>query len=115
MSTAAIPAASSNRRPAVIGRNPADSPVEVFRSLILRHLVSTLARPAALATARDWWVATAMAVRDQTHNRMIATQAIHNAQNVRRIYYFSLEYLMGRLLESNLLACNLEATAREAL
>ena len=65
-----------------------DKPVEVLRSLIQRHLVSTLARHTASATPRDWWVATALAVRDTIHERMIETQAAHNAQNVRRIYYF---------------------------
>jgi starch phosphorylase len=92
-----------------------DSPTEVMRSLILRHLVSTLARHTASATPRDWWVATALAVRDTIHERMIATQGVHNAQNVRRVYYFSLEYLMGRLFGNNLLATGLFDEAQAAL
>ena len=92
-----------------------DSPEEKLRSLIKRHLISTLARHEGSATPRDWWVATALAVRDTIHERMIATQGVHNAQNVRRIYYFSLEYLMGRLFGNNLLATGLLDTARSAL
>ena len=92
-----------------------DQPVDVLRSLIQRHLVSTLARHAGSASPRDWWVATALAVRDTIHERMIATQAVHNAKNARRIYYFSLEYLMGRLFGNNLLATDLLETANAAL
>jgi glycogen phosphorylase len=92
-----------------------DRPTDVMRSLIQRHLVSTLARHTGSATPRDWWVATVLALRDTIHERMIATQSVHNAQNVRRIYYFSLEYLMGRLFGSNLLATGLYAAAEEAL
>ena len=97
------------------GRPHTDSPEEILRSLIQRHLVSTLARHAGSATPRDWWVATALAVRDTIHERMITTQSVHNVQNVRRIYYFSLEYLMGRLFGNNLLATGLFETARAAL
>jgi starch phosphorylase len=43
-----------------------------------------------------------MAVRDCILERFIATQGVHNDGNVRRVYYLSLEYLIGRLLESNL-------------
>ena len=46
---------------------------------------------------------------------MIETQAVHNNENVRRLYYFSLEYLMGRLFESNLLATGMMDEAKEAL
>ncbi len=98
-----------------IKRASKDSPEEILRSLIHRHLISTLARHEGSATPRDWWVATALAVRDTIHERMIATQAVHNGQNVRRIYYFSLEYLMGRLFGNNLLATDLLDTARKAL
>ncbi|MEI7552108.1 MAG: glycogen/starch/alpha-glucan phosphorylase [Verrucomicrobiota bacterium] len=97
------------------GRPHPDTPEVAFRTLIERHLVSTLARHAGSATPRDWWVATALAVRDTIHVRMIATQTVHNTQNVRRLYYFSLEYLMGRLFGNNLLATGLLETARSAL
>jgi starch phosphorylase len=97
------------------GRTHADAPDVVLRSLILRHLTSTLARHPSTATSRDWWIATALAVRDTIHERLIATQAVHNEQNVRRIYYFSLEYLMGRLFGNNLLATGLLGAAEAAL
>ncbi len=92
-----------------------DDQTGILRSLIQRHLVSTLARHSASATPRDWWIATTLAVRDTIHERMIATQAVHNAHNVRRIYYFSLEYLMGRLFSNNLLATGLLESAKTAL
>jgi len=97
------------------GRPQTDSDVQVLRSLIQRHLVSTLARDPKLARPHDWWVATVLAVRDAMHERMIETQAVHSAQNVRRVYYFSLEYLMGRLFGNNLLATGMFDTAKEAL
>ncbi|HVT72908.1 MAG TPA: glycogen/starch/alpha-glucan phosphorylase [Lacunisphaera sp.] len=97
------------------GRPHPDTPEVVLRSLIERHLISTLARHTGSATPRDWWVATALAVRDTIHERMIETQGVHNDNNVRRIYYFSLEYLMGRLFGNNLLATGLLQTAQSAL
>jgi starch phosphorylase len=107
-----MPSKTTTAKPAAsTGRPHPDSPEAIFRSLIKRHLISTLARHEGSATPRDWWVATALAVRDTIHERMIATQAVHNAQNVRRIYYFSLEYLMGRLFGNNLLATGLYDTA----
>jgi starch phosphorylase len=97
------------------GRPHPDSTAHILRSLILRHLTSTLARHPGAATPRDWWVATSLAVRDRIHERLIATQGVHNRENVRRVYYFSMEYLMGRLFESNLLATGEMQDAREAL
>ena len=96
-------------------RSTKDSPETVLRSLILRHLKSTIARHKDVATLRDWWIATALAVRDTIHARMIDTQAVHAKNNVRRLYYFSMEYLMGRLFESNLHATEMEGAARKAL
>ncbi len=94
------------------GANGASQPLS---AVILHHLTSTLARHPGAATPRDWWIATALATRDRIHERMIETQAMHNNENVRRLYYFSMEYLMGRLFESNLLATGLTEEAREAL
>jgi glycogen phosphorylase len=73
-----------------------------FKQAILRHLTYTLARDTHTAQARDWWIATAMAAREHILARLIVTQGVHNEQNVRRLYYLSLEYLMGRLMENSL-------------
>ena len=75
----------------------------------------TLARDPGSATVRDWWISTAMAVRDQILSRFLATQKVHNEGNARRVYYLSLEYLMGRLLETNLHNTGLYDTVVAAL
>jgi starch phosphorylase len=117
LSAAAAPAAAPAEvaPPGGFHRRAEDEPVEAFRRAVVRQLTSTLARDTGSATPRDWWIATAMAIREKIHGRMIATQAVHNAQNVRRLYYFSLEYLMGRLFGNNLLATDHYEVARAAL
>jgi glycogen phosphorylase len=95
------------------GAPPAGS--EAFKQAILLHLKHTLARDPGTATVRDWWISTALAVRDHILERFIATQGVHNEGNVRRVYYFSLEYLMGRLLVSNLDNTGLYADAVAAV
>jgi starch phosphorylase len=115
MPTAKPAKAAKSAKTDIHARPQHDAPAQMLRSLIQRHLISTLARHEGSATPHDWWVATALAVRDTIHERMIATQAVHNAQNTRRLYYFSLEYLMGRLFGNNLLATDMLDTAREAL
>jgi starch phosphorylase len=86
-----------------------------FKQAILRHLTYTLARDTSTAQPRDWWLATAMAVREAVLARLIATQRLHNQSNTRRLYYLSLEYLMGRLMENNLSNTGLLEPARQAL
>lgn len=86
-----------------------------FREAILRHLKSTFARDTVTATRNDWWLATCMAARDLTLERYISTQAIHVNKNVRRVYYLSLEYLMGRVLSNNLVNLRVRKAAAAAL
>ncbi len=89
--------------------------VAAFREAILRHLKSTFARDPITATRNDWWSATCMAARDQMLERYIATQSVHASENVRRVYYLSLEYLMGRVLSNNLVNLGLRDVAGAAL
>jgi glycogen phosphorylase len=89
--------------------------VEGFKTSILNHLKYTLARHPSTATKRDWWTSTSMAVRDRILERYIRTMAAHNNAKTRRVYYLSLEYLMGRLLVNNLYNSGLHDIAREAL
>ena len=93
----------------------ANSQVVAYRDAILRHLKSTFARDPVTATRNDWWMATCMAARDLMIARYIDTQSQHSSLNVRRVYYFSLEYLMGRVLCNNLVNLGLRDVAAAAL
>ncbi|MEM6822612.1 MAG: glycogen/starch/alpha-glucan phosphorylase [Verrucomicrobiota bacterium] len=75
---------------------------EEVKAAILRHLKYSLARDPKTATSHDWWTATVKALNETVLERMIETQEKHAEEKVRRIYYLSLEYLMGRLFVNNL-------------
>ncbi|MEZ5278377.1 MAG: glycogen/starch/alpha-glucan phosphorylase [Opitutaceae bacterium] len=89
--------------------------VEEIKLSICNHLKYTLARDPHTATLRDWWISTSMAVRDRIIERMIRTQGTHHNKNARRVYYLSLEYLMGRLLVNNLINSGIYDQTRDAL
>ncbi len=89
--------------------------VEILSAQILNHLKYTLARDPHTATTRDWWLSTAMAVRDHILENFIHTMGVHNGHNVRRVYFFSLEYLMGRLFVSNLYNTGLDEDTAAAV
>ena len=74
-----------------------DTSVSGLKSLIESQLKFTLARDPQTATKRDWWLATSKAVECVVIERLMATQTKHRAENTRRLYYLSLEFLMGRL------------------
>ena len=92
-----------------------DNLVEEMKTSILRHLRLTIARHLSNATRRELWMATSLAIRDQLIDRFIETQAVHSKSETKRVYYLSLEYLMGRLLNVNLHNCGLREPVREAL
>ncbi len=79
-----------------------DTSVSGLKALIQNSLKFSLARDASTATKRDWWLATSKAVQSIIVERMIATAAAHHNKNVKRVYYLSLEFLMGRLFSNNL-------------
>ncbi len=88
---------------------------ESMKESILYHLKFSLAHDVQSATKRDWWLATSKAVQERMIERMIATQAVHNQQDVRRIYYLSLEFLMGRLFSNGLYNVGIHDETQAAL
>jgi starch phosphorylase len=86
-----------------------------IKQSILNHLKYTLARDPGTALNSEWWTATCNAVRDRLLERFMKTQKVHHEKVVRRAYYLSLEYLMGRLLFNNLHNAGLFDVTREAL
>jgi glycogen phosphorylase len=89
--------------------------VEGVRQDFDHHLRYTLARDRYTARDRDRYYALALTVRDRLIERWMATQQTHHKQNVKRIYYLSLEFLIGRLLGSNVLNLQMEDICRESM
>ncbi|MEO6742327.1 MAG: glycogen/starch/alpha-glucan phosphorylase [Chthoniobacteraceae bacterium] len=92
-----------------------DKSVTGLKSLIRSHLKFSLARDATTASKRDWWIATSKAVQSIIIERMIETQAVHHKANTKRVYYFSLEFLMGRLFSNGLYSAGVFQEMEHAL
>ncbi|MDR1191869.1 MAG: glycogen/starch/alpha-glucan phosphorylase [Verrucomicrobiales bacterium] len=88
---------------------------EPIRNAILRNLRYGLARDLATASRHDWWFALSKTTQERIIERLIATQAEHGRRKTRRVYYLSLEFLVGRLLGNNLLNIGIYDEAVRAL
>jgi starch phosphorylase len=89
--------------------------VTAFRALILRKLTYAVGKTVQAASDRDWFIATAMATRDYIVDRWMASTRATYAKDQKRVYYLSLEFLIGRLLADSLNNLELTETARAAL
>ena len=79
------------------------------------HLRYSLAKGKYRATPRDEYTAFANAVRDRVVERWISTQEKYLKKNTKRVYYLSLEFLMGRLLANNVINLKADQLCRDAL
>ncbi len=92
-----------------------ESSVEGLKEDFAWHLRYTVAKSEANATERDHYTAFANAVRDRIVERWINTQEVYHKENTKRVYYLSLEFLMGRLLGNNVINLKADQDCREAL
>lgn len=69
----------------------------------LRHLQYTLVKDKYSATPADLYLALAFAVRDMLVERWLDTQQSYYINDAKRVYYISMEFLMGRTLGNSLI------------
>lgn len=79
------------------------------------HLKYTRGRHEAGATDFDKLASLSLAIRDLAVDRMLATQKAYHEGQVKRVYYLSMEFLMGRLLANNVISLGLRPVVEEAL
>ncbi len=88
---------------------------EALKRDILAKLTLAVGKDPMHASPRDWLVATSLAVRDRLALRwMESTRQIY-ADEEKRVYYLSMEFLLGRLLIDNLTNLGLRETCDAAL
>ena len=95
-----------------------DSPARDLPALkraIANKLLFTVGKDPEAAQPIDWLHAAAYAVRDQLVERWVSTTRAKNAQDVKHVYYLSMEFLMGRTFSNALIALALHDTVRQAL
>ena len=71
-------------------------------ALYERHLLFDSGVDLAAATARDRFEALARSVRDILSQRWLLTEKTYEEQNLKRLYYLSMEFLIGRSLANNI-------------
>ena len=88
---------------------------ESLKHDITDHITYTLALDRGSASDRDFYMSTAWSVRDRLAERWASTQRKYRENDAKRVYYLSLEFLMGRTLGNALINLDLSSAAHEAL
>ena len=86
-----------------------------MRSLYERHLLFDKVVESSSATARERFEAFALSVREVLAQRWVQTKTSYARANPKRVYYLSMEFLIGRSLANNVTNLLLDADARGAL
>lgn len=79
------------------------------------HMEYSLGKDEHSATPRDLFKSLAMTVRDLLFERWIETQQTYYQKAAKRVYYLSLEFLIGRMLSNALINLGIYENARKAM
>lgn len=88
---------------------------EALKRAIATKLIYTQAKDPVTARPEDWLRATCLALRDHLVERWVKTRRAQEDQDAKRIYYLSMEFLIGRTFTNALLALDLMDPVRQAL
>jgi len=89
--------------------------VESLKKAFMTHVEYTLAKDSYSATKLDAYMAIAHVVRDHLIERWLKTQQAYHEQDAKRVYYLSLEFLIGRTLGNSLVNLGLLDECHKAL
>ncbi|MBZ5615866.1 MAG: glycogen/starch/alpha-glucan phosphorylase [Acidobacteriia bacterium] len=82
---------------------------------ICRHAIFSQGKPWRDLSTHERFAAVALAVRDRMVERMLETEEEYRRQDAKRLYYLSIEFLIGQSLGSNLRNLGIYESCRQAL
>lgn len=89
--------------------------VDALKHSIAYKLMFTIGKDPSIANKHEWLNATLLAVRDRMVERWLRSSRAQLSQDVRQVYYLSMEFLVGRTLSNALLAMGIYDDAQAAL
>jgi starch phosphorylase len=93
---------AKSRKPDPALEHPAVSTAAIQRSLS-NHLVYWIGKDTVTATRRDWFHTSAAVIRERLIERWMETMRSYYREDAKRVYYLSMEFLMGRAMTNSLL------------
>jgi starch phosphorylase len=88
---------------------------ESIRRSLYNRLIYTIGKDPITATDRDWFYAAAAVVRERMIERWMETMRSYYVEDRKRIYYLSMEFLMGRTMSNSMLNMCAEKEFRDAM
>lgn len=89
--------------------------VEALKHSIAYKLMFVVGKDPSIANQHDWLNATLFAVRDRMVERWLRSTRAQFSQDVRQVYYLSMEFLLGRTLSNALMAMGVYDETKQAL
>jgi starch phosphorylase len=96
------------------GNAPRGNDVESIKTSISNKLVYSVGKDPWTAHAEDWLRAAELAVRDRLVERWMLTNRAYDLQEPKRVYYLSMEFLIGRTFTNALLALGIYEEMKQA-
>ncbi|RYB98025.1 glycogen/starch/alpha-glucan phosphorylase [Ciceribacter ferrooxidans] len=94
---------------------PRISSPDVLAAEIIEHLTYGIGKDAKVATPHDWLTATILAIRGRIIDKWMESTREAYRTNGKRVYYLSLEFLIGRLMRDAVSNLGLMDEVRQAL
>ena len=91
------------------------TPSADLKARITRHLTYTIGKEKAQASTYDWRMAVSYTVRDLMMDSWFAARKTTQQQGGKRVYYLSLEFLIGRILEDAIINLGLHEQIESVL
>ncbi|MCU0638627.1 MAG: glycogen/starch/alpha-glucan phosphorylase [Candidatus Krumholzibacteria bacterium] len=88
---------------------------EDIQESFANHLEYSLSKDRYTATMRDLYQSLALSIRDRMIEQWIRTQQHYHNHDMKRVYYLSAEYLMGRALTNNLISLEMYDEGKKAV